>query len=135
MNLASRADGSHGTLLDGAEKLALGLRAHLRNLIQEQCPTLRGAEEPQMVCVRPAEGPALVTEEFALDQVLGNSCTIECDERRGRIITALTDRACHQFLSGPAFTHDEYRTAGRTCRLNPLVKHRSEERRVGKECR
>src|SRR5437899_1284273 len=58
--------------LDRAEELGLDPEAHLPDLVQEHGPRARDLEQPRLAVLRPREGPLLVTEELALDQVLGD---------------------------------------------------------------
>ena len=59
------------TCLDRAKKLGLRLQAHIADLVQKEGAAIGGLEASALHLCRPGEGPLLVPEELALDQILG----------------------------------------------------------------
>src|SRR5215472_10226375 len=81
-NLLSRTYRSHCTFLNSAQQLALRGRTHFGDFIEKQGAAFGRAEEPQILHVGSAESPAFVTEQLALDQILGDGGAVERDEGR-----------------------------------------------------
>ena len=68
------AGGSHrleGSHLQGAQELRLEVRAHIADLVEENCPLARGFELARLRRVRPRESAFLMAEELAFKQGLG----------------------------------------------------------------
>src|SRR6185369_16835923 len=70
-------------LLQHAQELGLRRRAHLADLVEEQCPP-RGLLELSRLALRGArEGAALVAEELCFQQLFGQRRAVQRDERAG----------------------------------------------------
>ena len=61
-----RADRYDNTILNNSQQLGLGIRRHITNLIQKQCPFVRYLEQPFSVIGCAGKGAFYVTEQFAL---------------------------------------------------------------------
>ncbi len=77
------ADGLHHLLLQHAQDLGLGLQAHVADFVEEDRAAVRQLELAAAVGHRAGERAAHVTEQLALDQLLGNRGAIDLDERPG----------------------------------------------------
>ena len=69
-----------------------------------------GTLEPAgLLAVGAGEGAALVAEELALDQALGQCPAIDPDERAGRATRVAVQRGGDQLLAGAALADDQDR--------------------------
>src|SRR5213083_1686539 len=75
------ADALEAVLLEEAEQLALQLGREVAHLVQEDGAAARGLEPPRLVLPRAGEGALHVSEELALEQVLGQAGARDGDER------------------------------------------------------
>ena len=79
--LLAPADALEGAVLQEAEELALDVRGHVADLVQEQ----RAAVGQLEFAPPPADGAgkraALVAEQLGFDQFLGNGRAVDFDER------------------------------------------------------
>ena len=57
-------------LLEEAQQLGLQRRRHLADFVEEDRPAVGGFEQAPLLHPRVGEGPALVAEELALEQLL-----------------------------------------------------------------
>ena len=76
------ADPLEAPVLEHAQQLGLHAERHLADLIEEQRTPLGQLEPPFLLAVGAGERPALVTEELALQQRLGQRRTVDRDQRR-----------------------------------------------------
>ena len=92
-----------------AQKTRLQIKRHVADFIEEQRAALGLLEAAAPLRLRTGEGAALVAEEFALQQVLGNGGGV--DGHKGAIGHGrmLVQRARHQFLARAGFAGDEHR--------------------------
>src|SRR5262249_56024178 len=94
-------------LLEHAEQLRLGRRAHLPDLVEEEGALVRQLELPELLRVRVGEGAALVPEELALEQCLRDRGAVERDQRLARARAAVVDRLGDELLAGAALAGDQ----------------------------
>ena len=71
-------------MLEHAQQLRLGGRPHLADLVEEERALVRQLELAELLRVRVGERAALVAEELALEQRLGDGGAVERDERLAR---------------------------------------------------
>ena len=68
---ARLADGPHGFLLDGAQQLDLHVQRQVGDLVEERGAAVGRREETGLVADGAGEAAAPVTEQLALDQLVG----------------------------------------------------------------
>ena len=71
-------------------------------------PPLASSKRPGLRADRAGEGAALVAEELALDQVLGDRRAVDLDERLVAARRVLVQRARDELLAGAALAGDEH---------------------------
>jgi len=74
------ADALHLTLLQRTQQLGLQHQRQLRNLVQQQGPTVRLFELAGVRAGSAGKGTLLVTEQGALEQVVGDGGTVDGDK-------------------------------------------------------
>jgi len=79
-DLANASDPPEGPCFHRLEQLALGLQVELRDLVEKHRPAVGHLEQTGFPARRAGEGALLVTEEFGLDQRLGQTGTIDVGE-------------------------------------------------------
>ena len=82
--------------------------AHLGHLVQKQRPPVGHLEEPLLQRHRPREGPLLVAEELALQELILKAAAVDGKERPAGPRALLVDGLRHQPLAGPALPLDEH---------------------------
>ncbi len=82
--------------------------AQVADFIEENGAAVRLLETPDAPRVGSGKGAALVAEEFALQQRLGDRGAIHGDERFFRAVAVLVDRAGDEFLAGAGLAADEH---------------------------
>ena len=100
-------------LLEDAEDLGLGRRGQLAHLVEEDGAAGRTLEPAGLLAVGSGEGTALVAEELALDQALGQRTAIDPDEGTGRAVRVAVQGGGDQFLTGATLADDQDRGVGR----------------------
>jgi hypothetical protein len=99
----------HLARLQRAQEPHLEVGRDLADLVEKQRPAVRQLEVPAPRLDRAREGPAHVTEQLALDQVLGDGRAV--DRHEGARRTARADavqRLRQHFLADSAFTQEEH---------------------------
>src|SRR5262249_57762945 len=96
----------HVLLKDPAE-LRLHRDVHLGDLVEEQRAAVRELEAPEPSLERSREGAALVSEDLALDERLGNGRAVDGHEGTQAALGPLVDGPRDQLLAGPALAVDE----------------------------
>src|SRR5690606_38883325 len=93
--------------LESAQKLDLSLERDRADLVQKQRPAARQLEAPGFGVDGAGERSALMTEEFALDQLARDRRAVHLDE--GAIFTSgrLVQRSRHELLARSALARDE----------------------------
>src|SRR5271166_2490076 len=108
-------------ILEQAEHLGLHGFGHVANLVQEECPAVALLELADPLAVGPGEGAALVAEQLAFQQALGDGRAVEGPIRRPSPGSVLVDGAGDQLLAGAALTGDQHREVPRGDPANGLV--------------
>src|SRR5438034_8251269 len=75
------ADALEAVVLEEAEQLALQLGREVAHLVQEDRAAAPGLEPPALVLPRAGEGALHVSEELALEEMLGQAGARDGDER------------------------------------------------------
>ena len=94
------AQGADPALLDGAQQLGLHGQRQVADLVEKQRAALGGLEVAGPVLGGAGVRPLARTEEFGLQQVLGNGAAVDGDQRPLRALAAGMQGAGHQFLAG-----------------------------------
>ncbi len=100
-------------LLEDAEELALGGQGHLPDLVEEEGAAVSQLEFADPLGHGAGEGAALVAEELALQQVLGDGGAVDGDEELLGARAVLVDGAGDELLAGAALAGDEDGGVGR----------------------
>ncbi len=93
-------------LLQHAQQPCLRLGRHVADLVEEQRPPRRLLEAALRPVERPGEGPALVPEQLALDQLARDRRHVDGDERSSAATPIVMQRAGHQLLAGAGLAVD-----------------------------
>ena len=107
-------------LLQNAQQIGLRLQADVANFVEENRSAFGNFELAFLAVLRAGERAFLVSEEFALEQRLGQRAAVNGDQRMESSRAGMVDRARHQFLAGAAFARDQHGRVGRTNGLNGL---------------
>ena len=99
-------------LLDHAQQLGLEHRRHVADLVEQERAAVGLEKQAAMVLARVGEGAATVTEQLALEQVLGNRGTVDGEERRLAARAGGVQRAGQHLLAGPALAQQQHRRVG-----------------------
>ena len=87
------------TFLQNAQQLALRFNRYFADFVEEDCAAVRELEAADSVPVGPGESAFDMTEELALEQLLGNGCTIDLDQGAVGARAANMYRVRDQFLA------------------------------------
>ena len=82
------------------EQLALQGRVEVADLVEEDGAVVGRLELADLELVRPGEGPALVAEQLALEQLPGHRRAVDLDEGAVLPGAELVDGPRHQLLAG-----------------------------------
>ena len=107
------ADALELVLLQEAQQLDLDRRRDLADLVEEQRAAVGLLEAPFAPPDRAGERAALVAEELALEQRLGERGAVQLDERLLGARAVLVDGRGDELLAGAALAGDEHRRARR----------------------
>ena len=69
-------------------------------------------DPPDLALMGASEGPLLMAKQLRLDQVFGNRTAIDRHKRFAVALGLTMQGAGHQFLTGTAFTTNQYRRFG-----------------------
>ena len=94
------ADSLDGSLLQHAEQLGLRARRQVANLVEKQRAAVGLLEAADAPGVGAGERAALVAEELALEQRLGDRGAVDRDERLVGALAVLVEGAGDQLLAG-----------------------------------
>src|SRR5262245_34323763 len=111
--LAAATDRLQRLLLKDAQHLGLRLQAHVANLVEEDGAAVRDLELTAAIGDGAGERAAHVTEQLALDQLLGNRRAVDLDEGSHAAAALRVNRSSDQFLSGPVLAVDQNAAVGR----------------------
>jgi hypothetical protein len=89
-----------------AQQLHLQTHRHVADLIEHQRAAVGRLEQTAVLADRAGEGAFDVTEQLALEQVLGHRAAIDRDERPVATRARAMDRACQQLFAGAALAGD-----------------------------
>ncbi len=102
-DLLPAADALDGLLLEEAQELHLQGGRQFADLVQEERAALGQLDAPLALDVGAGEGPLLVAEEFALQQVLRDGAAVDRDEGPVFAAAQRVDGPGRQLLAGAAF--------------------------------
>ena len=95
-------------LLNRAQQLGLQVVTEVADLVEEQGAAVGQLELAQLLPHGAGEGPLLVAEEGALDELARNRGEVDCDERRVRLTRFAMNKARQQLLAGAAFAENQH---------------------------
>ena len=95
-------------LLQGAQHLGLRRERHVADLVHEERASVGLLELALALLDGRGEGPALVAEQFALDQFGGDGRAVDLDERGRRADALGVQPAGHKLLSRAVFARDQH---------------------------
>ncbi len=101
------ADPRELAALEDAEELALDLKRHVADLVEEEGAAVALLEAADALRHRPGEGALLVAEELALEEVARNRGAVDRDILRLGAARELVDRVRDDLLAHPALAGDE----------------------------
>src|SRR5262249_5600823 len=101
------ADALEASLLQIAEQLRLELRGEIPDLVEEDRPAPRRLEATGLVLPRAGERAAHVSEELALEEMLGERGARDGDERALAPGAPVVDRRCQDVLAGSALAAEQ----------------------------
>ena len=107
------ADALDLLLLDRTQQLGLQVQPHLRDLVQQQGAAVRALEGSVGPHVRAGEGAALVAEERALHQPLGQGRAVDGHERLVAARALLVEGPGEQLLAGARLPFEQDGGPGR----------------------
>jgi hypothetical protein len=99
-------------LLEHAQQLGLDGWRHLADFVEEEHAAVRLLDASRLRRHRPGERAALVTEQFRLEQLVGECGAVDRDERPMAAPRSVVDEARHHFLAGarlPGEQHGRFR--------------------------
>ena len=102
------ADAQELARLEHAQELRLGGRSHLADLVEEERALVRQLELAELLRVRVGERAALVAEELALEQRLGDGGAVQRDELLASARLPVVDGLGDQLLAGAALAGDQH---------------------------
>ncbi len=92
---------------EDAQQLRLGGKRELSDFIEEQNTSVGGFEFSLMVGGSTREGPFLVTEQLALDEIFRDAAAIHSDHGSARPRTEVMDEFCEVFLTAAGFAEEQ----------------------------
>src|SRR5207244_7706809 len=122
VKLFAAADATERVVLQDPQELGLHRNLHLGDLVEEEGAPVGELEAAEPPLDRSREGAALVSEDLALDERLGNGGAVDGDERALAAVGALVDRPRDQLLAGAALAVDEDRGAAGGGQLDPPIR-------------
>ena len=94
--------------LQHPQQFHLCARREVANFIQKNRPLMRLLKPADPLRGGSRKRPALMAEQFALQQILGNRRAIDGDERFLRPVAMLVNRPRNQFLARPGFAANQH---------------------------
>src|SRR4026208_270708 len=107
VNRLGSAHTIEGLILDDSQQACLEGKRHIPDFIKKDCPPLRHFNLAWFPFDRPREGALFMTEELVLEQMLRQSCTIDCDKGFRTARTPTMDRAGYHLFPRAGFTEQE----------------------------
>ena len=102
------ADRPVGVVLQKAQQHDLAARGHRLNFIQKQCAALGLRDEAAARRLGVGERAALVAEQFAFEQIVGQRAAIDRNKREFVAGTEIMQRARRELLAGPGIALDQH---------------------------
>ena len=106
---AGLADFDELAAFEHAQQLGLQLDGHLADLVEEKRPLVGLLEQPFLILGGTREAAGTVAEQFAFEQFLGESRTVDGDERPLRARAGVVDGLRKDLLAGSGFTREQHR--------------------------
>ena len=94
------------------QQARLRFGGHVADLVQEQRAAVGLFEASRALCRGAGEGALLMTEEFGLDQILGDGGHVQSDELVLLARAVAMQGMGHQFLARAGFPVDEHGDIG-----------------------
>ena len=104
---AVAADARHLPVFEHAQQLGLRRQRQLSDLVEEQCSVARVLERAPAQAIGAGKRAALVAEQLALDELLGQRRAVHRDQRRLLARSQPMQFARDQFLARAAFADDQ----------------------------
>ncbi|MEJ0042377.1 MAG: hypothetical protein WDM81_09230 [Rhizomicrobium sp.] len=95
-----------------AQQARLRFQRHVADLVQEQRAAFGLFEAADAAIGRPGKGAALMAEQFAFDELLGDRSHVDRDEGAVAPLAVIVQRPRDEFLARAAFAHDHDREIG-----------------------
>ena len=111
-HLLALSEGTHGSLLEGAQELRLQLERHVADLVEKHGAAGSLEQESRSIPRSAREGAARMTEELALHEVTGDGAAAHRDERPRAVLRV--ENACDDLLAAAALAADEHGDVGTT---------------------
>jgi len=99
-------DGRVFAFLKHAQEARLGLERHVADLVEEERAVIGLLEAPGVARIGAGEGPLLMTEELALDQLARDCRHVDGDERSGAALAVIVKRPRDELLAGARLARD-----------------------------
>ena len=106
------ADAAEFAGVEHAQQLRLGGERQLADLVEEQRAAVGDLEQPELASDAAGEGAALVAEQLAFGERLGDGGAIQLHERLARARRALVHEARGQFLADAGVAVEQHRRVG-----------------------
>ena len=119
--LLAAAHPPEAAFLQHAQELRLRRVVHLRDLVEKQGAAVGQLEAAEAALGGAGEGPALVAEQLALDEGLGDCRAVDRDERLVAPVRELVNRARHELLARAAFPVHKHGRVARRRQLDPAI--------------
>src|SRR5690606_5361038 len=86
-------------LLQSPQHFGLSGKAHVTDFVEEQCTAFCLLKFSNALLYRRCERPLFMAEQFALDELAGDSRTVDFYERHSRSRTPFMNSSCYKFFS------------------------------------
>src|SRR5271154_6525081 len=133
-DLAVASQAVEGRSVEHAQQLDLSLKLEFSDFIEKERALVGEFEQAGLGRIRAGEGALFVTEQLALDQVLGQRSTVDVDPGPAAPIRSLVNRVGDEFLAGSGFAGDQHAfgmAGDAVYHAHEAVHHRAREYEVG----
>ena len=124
------ADALERLLFEEAQQLRLQRRHHLADLVEKHGAAVGRLEQAPLLLACVGEGPALVPEELAFEQRVGNRRARDVHERTVRAVAAEMQHLRREVLAGAALARQEHRRCRAERHAPEQVAQRDDGRRL-----
>src|SRR4029450_3991006 len=93
--------------LEGPQQRSLRRARHLTDLVEKARPAVRELQQAGLGRLGVREGAALVSEQLALAQALGEATAVQAEKRLARALRAAVDRLGEDLLPDAGLAEDE----------------------------